>query len=400
MRPTAPALIATAALLLSHFTLVSTFSRLPSAASMSVFRVGPYSPQPAIPGRISPRRRGAGRGGTSLEGFRSSRPGRRVGRALRVLVRGGDADTSEEDLSKKWLNWMTTGAPLSSPSRSSSKAYVSHNKVTYREDSNLGGIPRMERYTARDWLHNVYTLRTSSVLRQIKGPVTLCFWWGVLVSLLHRAIGRAGHAIGDHMLITKTPHSLLGSALGLLLVFRTNTAYARFWEGRKIWEKVASVSRDLSRMAMLYRGDIGEEKLERSMGLVAAFPYLLRQRVQPRWLLKKGDFGGAKDRFKRYRQSQDSDVGHNEGFDEEEGEDGEATSWVNTGKRPWRLLPEGTLESCVRSQNRPLWVCDRWAPGGGEAAKGGEAPMQHEALRLLVLHLIYVDVALSSLMPF
>ena len=222
---------------------------------------------------------------------------------------------------------MTTGAPLSSPSRSSSKAYVSHNKVTYREDSNLGGIPRMERYTARDWLHNVYTLRTSSVLRQIKGPVTFCFWWGVLVSMLHRAIGRAGHAIGkdatcrentvplflfqsgppsnppppplrsgDHMLITKTPHSLLGSALGLLLVFRTNTAYARFWEGRKIWEKVASVSRDLSRMAMLYRGDIGEEKLERSMGLVAAFPYLLRQRVQPRWLLKKGDFGGAKDR--------------------------------------------------------------------------------------------------------
>ena len=102
MRLTAPALIATAALLLSHFTLVSTFSRLPSAASMSVFRVGPYSPQPAIPGRISPRRRGAGRGGTSLEGFRSSRLGRRVGRALMVhyptltLVHGGDADTSEE----------------------------------------------------------------------------------------------------------------------------------------------------------------------------------------------------------------------------------------------------------------------------------------------------------------
>ena len=203
-----------------------------------------------------------------------------------------------QDLSAKWLNWMSTGLPLSSPptpSRSS-PSYVSHNKITYREDSNLGGIPRMERYTARDWLHNVYTLRTSSVLRQIKSPVQFCFWWGVLVSLVHRFIVRSGHAIGDHILITKTPHSLLGSALGLLLVFRTNTAYARFWEGRKIWEKVASVSRDLSRMAMLYEGEMGGEKLGRAMGLVAAFPYLLRQRVQPRWLLKKGDFGGGEER--------------------------------------------------------------------------------------------------------
>lgn len=33
-------------------------------------------------------------------------------------------------------------------------------------------------------------------------------------------------------------HSLLASALFLLLVFRTNSSYARFWEGRRIWEKI------------------------------------------------------------------------------------------------------------------------------------------------------------------
>ncbi len=48
------------------------------------------------------------------------------------------------------------------------------------------------------------------------------------------------------------PHTLLGSALGLLLVFRTNAAYQRFQEGRKLWEQVLNVSRDIARMTSLY----------------------------------------------------------------------------------------------------------------------------------------------------
>jgi len=30
-------------------------------------------------------------------------------------------------------------------------------------------------------------------------------------------------------------HQLLGIVLGLFLVFRTNTAYDRWWEGRRLW---------------------------------------------------------------------------------------------------------------------------------------------------------------------
>ncbi|CAN0480370.1 unnamed protein product, partial [Scytosiphon promiscuus] len=48
------------------------------------------------------------------------------------------------------------------------------------------------------------------------------------------------------------PHTLLGSALGLLLVFRTNAAYQRFQEGRKLWEEVLNTSRDIARMSSLY----------------------------------------------------------------------------------------------------------------------------------------------------
>ena len=39
-------------------------------------------------------------------------------------------------------------------------------------------------------------------------------------------------------------HSLLGFILSLLLVFRTNTAYDRWWEGRKLWGKLVNDSRN------------------------------------------------------------------------------------------------------------------------------------------------------------
>jgi putative membrane protein len=39
-------------------------------------------------------------------------------------------------------------------------------------------------------------------------------------------------------------HSLLGFAISMLLVFRTNTAYDRWWEGRKLWGQLVNVSRN------------------------------------------------------------------------------------------------------------------------------------------------------------
>jgi ion channel-forming bestrophin family protein len=36
--------------------------------------------------------------------------------------------------------------------------------------------------------------------------------------------------------------------LGLLLVFRTNTAYDRFWEGRKLWGTISGTSRSIARV--------------------------------------------------------------------------------------------------------------------------------------------------------
>jgi putative membrane protein len=41
-------------------------------------------------------------------------------------------------------------------------------------------------------------------------------------------------------------HTLLGFAISMLLVFRTNTAYDRWWEGRKQWGALTNNSRNLA----------------------------------------------------------------------------------------------------------------------------------------------------------
>jgi putative membrane protein len=46
--------------------------------------------------------------------------------------------------------------------------------------------------------------------------------------------------------LTATIHTFLGLILGLLLVFRTNTAYDRWWEGRKLWGQLVNDCRNFA----------------------------------------------------------------------------------------------------------------------------------------------------------
>jgi putative membrane protein len=63
--------------------------------------------------------------------------------------------------------------------------------------------------------------------------------------------------------------------LGLLLVFRTNTAYERFWEGRRLWGNLVNDARNMTWQIGLMMNDIEpEDRAKRIavMRLLAAFP--------------------------------------------------------------------------------------------------------------------------------
>jgi len=61
----------------------------------------------------------------------------------------------------------------------------------------------------------------------------------------------------SHFQNTTALHSLLGIVLGLFLVFRTNSAYDRWWEGRKLWGSMVNSTRNfaLKLNAYLESGD-------------------------------------------------------------------------------------------------------------------------------------------------
>ena len=66
-------------------------------------------------------------------------------------------------------------------------------------------------------------------------------------------------------------HAVLGTALGLFVVFRTNTAFARFWEARSHWGGIVNGSRNLARAAAAHAGpadDLGR--------LIAAYALALK----------------------------------------------------------------------------------------------------------------------------
>ncbi|MGL5804773.1 MAG: bestrophin family protein [Xenococcaceae cyanobacterium] len=88
------------------------------------------------------------------------------------------------------------------------------------------------------WFKVVFKWR-GSVIPVIFPRVLFCGIFGFLISLLHYF----NFAVALPILSSVVPSIVLG----LLLVFRTNTAYERYWEGRKLWGTLVNNIRNLSR---------------------------------------------------------------------------------------------------------------------------------------------------------
>jgi ion channel-forming bestrophin family protein len=93
-----------------------------------------------------------------------------------------------------------------------------------------------------NWLAIAFTAK-GSVIPSIAGRVGLCMFFGLVISVLHYY----KMPVNQKSLADTIP----AVVLGLLLVFRTNTAYDRFWEGRKAWGSINNHVRNLTRAVWL-----------------------------------------------------------------------------------------------------------------------------------------------------
>jgi putative membrane protein len=99
-------------------------------------------------------------------------------------------------------------------------------------------------YNPKDWIKFLFRIHKSDTLRKL-------FPLMIFVALYSAAIAYWEMEylhLSANSWIKNIPlmHNLLGFAISMLLVFRTNTAYDRWWEGRKLWGGLVNNSRNLA----------------------------------------------------------------------------------------------------------------------------------------------------------
>jgi len=72
-------------------------------------------------------------------------------------------------------------------------------------------------------------------------PVGALLMWSIMVTVLHHAL---------QVKEPPLPMPLFGAALTLFIGFRTNAAYARWWEARGLWGSLINSSRSLARITV------------------------------------------------------------------------------------------------------------------------------------------------------
>ena len=99
-------------------------------------------------------------------------------------------------------------------------------------------------YNPKEWIQSIFRFHKTDTLRQLF-PLILgmgVFSWAIVFfEANYLRLSSSVYAKNITMM-----HSLLGFAISMLLVFRTNTAYDRWWEGRKLWGSLVNNSRNLA----------------------------------------------------------------------------------------------------------------------------------------------------------
>lgn len=134
----------------------------------------------------------------------------------------------------------------------------------------------MIKYNPKLWFTHIFHFYKSDTLRILLPEIILVglYTWVLNYSLhyffpsLDFKLFKNAYAI----------HTLVGFVMGMLLVFRTNTAYERWWEGRKLWGSLVNNTRHLSIKVQHLIPDI--EAKNEFIQLIQSFPYVLKNHLR------------------------------------------------------------------------------------------------------------------------
>jgi putative membrane protein len=132
----------------------------------------------------------------------------------------------------------------------------------------------MINYNPKNWFSFIFSFHKSDTARILWKEL---IYIGILTSIIaYVQIHVFPNA--DYLKNLTTVYSLLGFVISLLLVFRTNTAYDRWWEGRRMWGSMVNDSRNfVSKISVM---DLSLETRKRIGVLVPLFSFSVKEHLR------------------------------------------------------------------------------------------------------------------------
>lgn len=100
------------------------------------------------------------------------------------------------------------------------------------------------------WFTPPYHFHRSDTLRRLFPWIIAVFAYSFAIAWLEMEYWKLSE--NNQLKNITVMHTLLGFVISFLLVFRTNTAYERWWEGRKLWGSLVNNSRNLAMKIAAY----------------------------------------------------------------------------------------------------------------------------------------------------
>lgn len=114
----------------------------------------------------------------------------------------------------------------------------------------------------------------------IHGSVSPRVWKKVLAACAYACLISLLSIFIPWLSLPISPFEYAGVIMGLILVFRVNAGYDRWWEARKLWGNVVNCSRNLAIIVISYIEPSNRSEIDKILGLIAAMPYLMKNNLR------------------------------------------------------------------------------------------------------------------------
>ncbi|MEJ7557767.1 MAG: bestrophin family ion channel [Pedobacter sp.] len=144
----------------------------------------------------------------------------------------------------------------------------------------------MINYNPKAWFTFIFHIHKADTIRKVWPLMLSVAVFSGLIAFIELNYLKLGESV--HVRNIGMMHTLLGLVISLLLVFRTNTSYDRWWEGRKLLGALTNVSRNFAIKIKSLRLD--ESHVEFFEYGIPKFAFALKEHLREKQYFGKNSF--------------------------------------------------------------------------------------------------------------